>query len=156
MPFHLEIIGENIRLQSWESTAIAMIKCTVFIDSHGSNLQTASWLPLPQRLTVPDPHREGTKLQQQWNFCRVQIRGQRRTQPSNLFVPVKCAQALMNRHHCIPLPHSHYCHYTCLEHFYTPSHTFHFPAVLIRRAIKTTTPPLNTPRPSNKEKPLAN
>lgn len=123
MPFHLEIIGENIRLQSWESIAIAMIKCTVFIDSHGSNLQTASWLPLPQRLTVPDPHREGTKLQQQWNFCRVQIRGQRRTQPSNLFVPVKCAQALMNRHHCIPLPHSHYCHYTCLEHFYTPPPT---------------------------------
>lgn len=73
----------------------------------------------------------------------------------NLFVPVKCVRALMNCHRFIPLPHRRYCHYAPSLRFYTPSHTFHFAAVLLKRAIKSTTPPLNTHKPRNNEKPLA-
>lgn len=147
-PFHLGSPRKDkatvLRIRSHSNALNAQIYRYARSVQICKQLQTASHERRPAA-DRPWARREGPQLQQQSDLCRVQIRGRRRTQPSNLLVPVKCAQTLMNWHCCIPLPHSHYRHYTGSDHFYTPSRTFHFPAVLNRRAIKKPQPHPKTP-----------
>lgn len=59
-----------------------------------------------------------------WNLSRVQIHGRWHVQLS-LFVPVKCALALINWHHYILLPHlSLHYHYIPQRHFMLPPTSF--------------------------------
>lgn len=134
VPFHLQIIWENIRLESWESVAIAMRQMNRFhrhTHTHllGSNLPAAaaSWLPLPQTsgwqpLT---PCREGAKLHQQRNFGRAGIRG--RTNAT--FQPICACRASAGSNELASLhstPTLTRLSLHPLRPFHTPSHDFSF------------------------------
>lgn len=58
-----------------------------------------------------------------WNFSTVQIHGRWHVQLP-LFVPVKCALALINWHYYIPLPHLSLLPLYSPTPFHGPSHTF--------------------------------
>lgn len=58
-----------------------------------------------------------------WNFSKAENHGRWHVQPL-LFVPVKCALALMNWHYYIPLPHLSLLPLYSPTLFHAPSHTF--------------------------------
>lgn len=118
------------------------------IETHmlGSNLQAAAnSLRTPttadQRLTVPLPLERTLKC----NSRETLQSSDPQAVAYATFQPICACQVCTGSNELESLwftpTHTHYCHYTRWEHFHTPSHTFHFPAVLISRAIKTTIPP---------------
>lgn len=131
VPFNLEIFWENIRLESWESVAIAMRQMNRFYrHTHTCSVQICKQLQPPDchyHRSVADsprpPAERALNCTGRGTLAGLESAGAR-TQPSNLFVPVEWAQALMNWHRCVPLPHSHDCHYTRSDHFTPPPRLF--------------------------------